>query len=449
MTPTRTQALLTDPPLPLLLRLTAPNTLAFIIQAAVALTEVWIVGQLGTNALAAMALVFPLLMLFQTVSGGAFGGAVGSAIARSLGNGDMDRAERLAWHAMYVAIGGAAAFLFLFVVFGRPFLVFLGGQGDVLAMAMSYCWILFCGGFNLWFLGVMSAVFRGAGVMTVPAYVMSTGALLQVPLTGGLVLGWFGLPALGMPGAAVSVLVISSLSSLIFAYLLLIWAPVRLKLRQCSWRAELLEEILKVARPATLNPVMTVSTVLGLTALVGQYGPSALAGYGIGARIEYVLLPVIFAFGTALTTIVGTNIGAGQIARAEASGMYGVACAAGLSAFVGISLALLPEYWIPLFTDDAAAFAAAKTYIQIVGPAYPFLGAGLVLYFASQGAGKMFWPVSAMVFRFVLSLSLASLAVFYFHYSVASVFWCAALGMVLYATIIVTAVRRGAWRQAA
>ena len=99
-------------------------------------------------------------------------------------------------------------------------------------------------------------------------------------------------------------------------------------MHQRGWRRALAPDILKVARPASLNPLMNVATILGLTALVGQFGTQALAGYGIGTRIEFVMLPVIFAFGTALTTIVGTNIGAGNYDRAELAGRYGMTSAA-------------------------------------------------------------------------------------------------------------------------
>ena len=446
---TTTHALLNAPLLGLLLRLTAPNCVAFLIQAGVSLTEVWIVGQLGTASLAAIALVFPLLMLFQTVSGGAFGGAVGSAVARSLGSGDVARAEKLIWHAIFVAIVGAAVFFGLFVLGGRAFFILIGGQseGEVLELAMQYSWVLFSGGLLIWLTGVLTAVFRGAGSMTIPAGIMTVSAVFQIPLTGGLVLGWFGLPALGMPGAAVSGIITASFGTAVLLFFLLSGrAPLKLSVARFGFERALLDDILKVARPATLNPIMTVSTILGLTALVSQFGENALAGYGIGARIEYIMLPVIFAFGTALTTIVGTNIGGGQVERAEAAGMYGVACSALLAGVVGITLALFPDFWIPVFTDDPQTYETAKNYMRIVGPAYPFLGGGLVLYFASQGAGAMKWPVSAMVVRFVLSMALASSAVFWLGLPVTGVFWSASFGMVVYASIIIIAVRNGAWR---
>ncbi len=449
MRPT-TDALLTAPPLPLLLGLTAPNTLAFAIQAAVNLTEVWIVGQLGTQALAAMALVFPLLMLTQTMSGGALGGAISSAIARALGNGNQERGEKLVWHGLYGALIGAFGFLLLFILFGKSFLMFLGGDGVILDMALSYCWVLYVGGPVLWLNGAIGAIYRGTGDMAFPAKLMIIGSFLQVPLTAILALGLFGVPQLGVMGAAWSSVIVATLiGGIMLARLATPKVLTPLRCAQAGWRRELVSEILLVARPASLNPLMTVGTILGLTALVGRFGPEALAGYGIGTRIEYIMLPVVFAFGTALTTIVGTNVGAGNVARAEQSAWYGVACTALLCGTVGGLLALFPQYWIPAFTNDPIAYETAKGYIQIMGPAYAFLGIGLVLYFASQGAGAMAWPIGAMVLRFFIAVGGAGALIGYYGYGIEAVFITAAISLVLYAGINCAAIYLGAWRKRA
>ena len=128
----RTQEFLTKPIVPLLIRMSAPNTLAFFIQSIVVLTEVWFISKLGTKSLAAVALAFPLLMLTQTMSGGALGGAISSAIARSMGANDVDRAEKLIWHSIVISISGAFTFLILFLLFGKGLLYLLGGRGEIL-----------------------------------------------------------------------------------------------------------------------------------------------------------------------------------------------------------------------------------------------------------------------------------------------------------------------------
>ncbi|MGB1406339.1 MAG: MATE family efflux transporter [Parvibaculales bacterium] len=443
----RTHAMLTEPPLRLLLQMTAPNTLAFTLQACVNLAEIYMIGRLGTEALAAIALVFPLLILVQTMSGGPLGGAITASIARALGHGNRDNAEQLVWHAVYGAFIGAAVFFLLFVLFGRQLLMLLGGDGIILDMAINYCWVLFSAGLILWLSSTLGAAYRGAGDMAFPAKLMILSAVLQVPLTAILVFGLFGAPALGVTGAAVSSVTVGAIMVMaLLVELLRGRRAISLRMHQKGWRAELASDILKVARPASLNPLMNVATILGLTALVGQFGTHALAGYGIGTRIEFVMLPVIFAFGTALTTIVGTNIGAGNYDRAELAGRYGMTSAALICGTVGGFLALFPNLWIPIFTDDAGTFEVARTYIRIVGPAYAFLGIGLVLYFASQGAGTMTWPIRAQILRFAISVGGAFFLVNYLGYGLNAIFIVTVIALALYAGIISIAVFNGAWR---
>ncbi|MGB1755484.1 MAG: MATE family efflux transporter, partial [Pseudomonadales bacterium] len=251
----RTRWLLEAPLNGVLLKLTAPSTLAFAVQSAVTLAEVWFIGQLGTSALAAMALVFPLLMLVQTMSGGALGGAISASIARSLGAGQRDKAEQLIWHALVTALLGALTFLVVFALGGRSLLVMLGGEAQLLDLAADYCWVLFLGGFSVWASSSLGAVFRGMGLMGFSAMIMILGALIQIPLSGGLILGWFGLPQLGLMGAAVSTISVASLMSLLFVLRLMgNSTPAQLKLGQLQLSRPLFEEILKVARPASLSP---------------------------------------------------------------------------------------------------------------------------------------------------------------------------------------------------
>jgi len=444
----RTQVLLTAPPLKLLIKMATPNSVAFFIQACVSLAEVWFIGRLGTTSLAAIALVFPFLMLTQTLAGGATGGAVASAIARAAGSGDTEKAEKLIWHALAVAVMGAVLLLVLFLLFGNWFLRFLGGQGEMLAQAHTYSIILFSGGISIWFLGVASAIFRGMGNMSLPAAMMIVSAFVQVPLSGALVLGGFGLPQLGVAGAAVSAVVAGSLVSILMLVALTRESlPIKLRISTCSFSRALFEDIFRVALPASLSPVLTVATIISLTAIVGRFGENALAGYGIGSRIEFLMIPLIFGLGAAMTSLVGMSVGARNFTRAERIGWVGSCAAAGLAGVVGLSLALVPDLWIPLFTEDPEIFAAAKAYIQIVGPGYAFFGLGLSLYFASQGASAMLWPVLALLVRFGVAVGGALLLVSVSSLGLNGVFYAASTGMVIYGIIIAAALKFGAWRQ--
>ena len=443
----RTQEFLTQPVMPLLIRMSAPNTVAFFIQSIVVLTEVWFISKLGTNSLAAVALAFPLLMITQTMSGGALGGAITSAIARSMGANDIDKAERLIWHSVVISLGGAFTFLLLFLLFGEQLLFLLGGRGDILKESYTYCSYLFLGGLILWLSGSMSAVLRGMGNMRFPATLMICTSFLQVFLSGGFILGWYGFPQIGVPGAAIATLISACVMVvIIFLKLMSKSIPVKLRLKQLILSRDLFNNIFEVAIPASVSPLLTVGTILVLTGLVGTFGTEALAGYGIGSRVEFLMIPLIFGIGTAMTSIVGANIGAKNIIRAETVGIYGGTSAGVVSIFIGLILALFPDAWIQFFTDDVKAFEVTKLYIQIVGPFYIFQGIGLSLYFASQGANAMKWPTIATIARFLIASIGGGISVHWFGYGIESVFIASAIAMMIFGTMIFVSIKKGAWR---
>ena len=443
----RTQEFLTKPVMPLLIRMSAPNTVAFFIQSIVVLTEVWFISKLGTNSLAAVALAFPLLMITQTMSGGALGGAITSAIARSMGANDIDKAERLIWHSVVISLGGALTFLLFFLLFGEQLLFLLGGRGDILEESYTYCSYLFLGGLILWLSGSMSAVLRGMGNMRFPATLMICTSFLQVFLSGGFILGWYGFPQIGVPGAAIATLISAGVMVvIIFLKLMSKSIPVKLRLKQLILSRDLFNNIFEVAIPASVSPLLTVGTILVLTGLVGTFGIEALAGYGIGSRVEFLMIPLIFGIGTAMTSIVGANIGAKNIIRAETVGIYGGTSAGVVSIFIGLILALFPDAWIQFFTDDVKAFEVTKLYIQIVGPFYIFQGIGLSLYFASQGANAMKWPTIATIARFLIASIGGGISVHWLGYGVGSVFIASAIAMMIFGTMIFVSIKKGAWR---
>ena len=444
----RTQEFLTKPIIPLLIRMSAPNTIAFFIQSLVVLTEVWFISRLGTNSLAAVALAFPLLMITQTMSGGALGGAITSAIARSMGADDIEKAERLIWHSIIISLGGAISFLILFLLFGKQLLFLLGGRGEILQESYAYCSILFFGGILLWLSGSLSAVLRGMGNMRFPATLMVITSLIQVILSGGFILGWFGFPRLGVPGAAVAVLISSAMMVTVILFKLRSKSiPASLRKERFQLRKILFDNIFEVAIPASLSPLLVVGTILVLTGLVGRFGTEALAGYGIGSRVEFLMIPLIFGIGSAMTSIVGANIGALNIDIAEKVGILGGSTAGFVSIVIGLTLAAFPEAWIQFFTDDIKAFEVTKKYIQIVGPFYIFQGIGLSLYFASQGANAMKWPTIATIARFIIACAGGGISVYWLDLGIESIFISSSAAMAIFGLMIFISIKKGAWRK--
>jgi putative MATE family efflux protein len=444
---TRTYEMLNGEILPLLLRMASPNILAFVIQASVSMVEVWYIGQLGMVSLAAIALMFPGLMLMQMLSGGAMGGAVTSAIARAIGGHQMERAERLIWHALLFALSGGAFFLIFYHWLGVRLLVKLGARGHVLEEAITYGNILFTGSVSIWLMSLLSSVFRGMGNMRFPASLMVFGAMVQVPLSGTLILGWFGLPKMGIAGAATSTIFVAGINTIILLAKL-IFGRVEVRLRRTRFQIQILliKDILRVGALASLSPLFMVLTITLVNGLINKLGPSAIAGYGIATRLEFLLIPMVFGLGTSMTALVGMNMGARNILRAERISWTGGGCAALLTGIVGIGLAFFPGLWMNLFTTNAEVFASGASYLQIVGPLFFFQGLGVSLYFASQGARAVFWPVMATIIRFGIAGIGAWLGVKWFGFERNFIFGCIAAGMISYGLITSGSLYLGAWR---
>ena len=441
----RTRLLLEAPIAPTLLRLGAPNVLVMLAQAGVGLIETYFVGKLGTDALAGMALVFPAVMLMQMTSAGAMGGGIASAIARALGARRRDDADALVLHALLIAAVFALVFMITVVAGGRWLYTRMGGSGGALDAAMLYSNWVFGGALLVWLFNTLSAVIRGAGNMALPAYVTVAGAVLLLPLSPLLIFGWGPLPGLGIAGGAIALLLYYLASSAVLAAYL--WSPrslLRPSLRGLQLRWALFADILRVGLVGTVSTVATNLAIGITTALVGAYGTAAIAGYGTASRLEYLLVPLVFGLGAPLVAMVGTCIGAGQRERALRATWIGAAIAFAMTEAIGLWAAAYPAAWLSLFNTEPAMIEAGSQYLRIVGPWYGFFGLGLVLYFASQGAGRLLWPVLGNIARLVVAVAGGWLAL-HGGYAIAGVFAAQAAAMVVYGIANAWTIAGGAW----
>jgi putative MATE family efflux protein len=400
----RTRALLHGPIVPTLFRLAWPNVLIMFAQAATGLIETFWVGMLGTDALAGMALVFPGVMLMQMFSAGAMGGGISSAIARALGAGRRDEADALVLHALAINLAIGLAFMAALLLFGRPLYRAMGGEGASLEAALIYSNVVFGGIVALWLMNALASVIRGTGNMLVPALAICAGVVALVPLSPLLIFGLGPIPAMGIAGGGIALVLYNLGVALVLAWYVLSGRNIaRVRFASLAWvRAR---EILRVGAVAGVSTVQTNVTIALVTALVGlSAGPAAVAGFGTAARLEYLLVPLVFGIGGPLVALVGTNIGAGQRERALRIAWTGAATAFVLCELIGVAAALFPAAWLALFGSDPAMIEAGSAYLRAVGPFYGCFGFGLALYFASQGAGKLLWPLLAGFARMAVAV---------------------------------------------
>jgi putative MATE family efflux protein len=441
----RTVRLIEAPIAATLIRLAAPNMLVMLVQASLGLVETYFIGWLGTSALAGIALVFPAVMLMQMMSAGAVGGGISSAVARALGAGRRDDADRLAVHAIAIAIGFALVFSAAALLGGRALYAAMGGSGAALDAALVYSNVVFAGIVLIWLFNALANVIRGTGNMATPALISVGLTVILVPLSPALIFGWGPFPRLGIAGGGVALIVYYVIGVAILGWYLVSGRSV-VRLRLTGWRLEkrLFGDILRVGAVAALITVQTNATVAITTALVGQFGAAAIAGYGVGSRLEYLLIPLIFGLGSPLIAMVGTSIGAGRPERALRAAWIGAAIAFGLTEAIGLTAAALPLAWLSLFDHDPAMLASGSQYLRVVGPCYGLFGLGMALYFASQGAGRLRWPLTAAVTRFVVAAGGGWLA-FRLSGDLVYVFAALAIALAVFGGINATAVAGGAW----
>ena len=441
----RTRLLLEAPTASTLLRLAIPNMLVMLAQAAAGLVETYFIGKLGTDALAGVALVFPVVMLMQMMSAGAMGGGIASSIARALGAGRRADANALALHALVIALCLGAAFAIGVVGGGRWIYQAMGGSGRALEAALTYSNWIFAGAVLVWLFNSLGAVLRGTGNMAFPAAVTCIGVLILVPASPVLIFGWGPFPALGIAGGAVALLSYYVLGCLAFvAYLWGGRSVLHPSLRTVRFRWPLFRDILRVGAVAALVTVTTNLTIIIGTAFVGGFGPAAIAGYGTGARLEYLLVPLVFGLGGPLVAIVGTSIGAGERERALRTAWIGAAIAFTLTEAIGLCAAAFPMAWLSLFDTDARMLEAGATYLRTVGPFYGMFGLALSLYFASQGAGRLLWPLLGAAARLAIA-ALAGWLALRWTGELSHVFLAQSLGLVAAGLINWAAVAGGAW----
>jgi putative MATE family efflux protein len=440
----RTRLLLQGRIVPTLLRLAWPNVLVMLAQASVGLIETFWVAYLGTDALAGMALVFPGFMMMQMLSGGAFGGGIASAVARALGGGRREDASALVLHA--VVINGAMGLLCsaFFLGLGPWIYAAMGGEGASLAAALAYSDIVFGGIVLVWVMNALASVVRGTGNMLVPSLAVCAGVVVLVPLSPVLIFGLGPVPALGIAGGAWAVVGSTALTLAILVWYLVSGRAV-VRPRMARLRRAFFADILRVGAVGAISTLQTTLTVALTTGLVGRAaGPEAVAGYGTASRLEWLLIPLVFGLGAPLVAMVGTNIGAGQRDRALRIALTGGGLAFALTGAVGVVAAVFPEAWLGLFGADPRMVATGAAYLRIVGPLYGFFGLGLCLYFASQGAGRLFWPLFGGFLRLVVAVGGGWLA-WTLTGSLAAVFGALAVALVVYGVTVAGAIARGVW----
>jgi Na+-driven multidrug efflux pump len=422
-----------------ILALAAPTTLLAAVQAGGQLFETWLAARQGTAALAGWAVVLPFALLMQMMSAGAMGGGVAAAVARALGARKPEEAAALVLHAVLIAVAAGLAFAIALAGFPRAVLGLVGGATAAEAAAGYAIWLFGLGAVPAWLANTLASVLRGGGRHAVAARVMLVTSLSYPPLAWLLAepLG------IGLAGAGLGYALAMLAATIGQGVVVLRGGAGFQPTFRVPIQAALFWRILSVGLVASLLASVANLTTILVTARIRDYGPEAVAAYGVSARLEFLMIPLAFGVGSALTALVGRAVGAGDWAEARRIAWTGALLALAVTGPAGLLVAVFPGAVAGAFASDPAVVALATQALAIIGPALPGFGMGMAFYFAAMGAGRMRWPAAAGLARIAIAVGggwLLEGAM-----GLEGQFLAVALGVTAYGLLAAAAVRPGVW----
>ena len=424
-----------------ILVLAAPTSLIALLQAAAQLAETWLAARQGTAALAGWAVVLPFALLLQQMSAGAMGGGVVSAIARALGAGRREEASALVLHAMLIAFAAGAAFASLLAGFPRAVLGLIAGRDAAEAAAPYAMWLFGAGAVPAWLTNTLASVLRGGGRHALAARVLLLAWGVLPPLSWAL-----AEPAgLGLAGLGIAFALAFWGATLVMAAAVLHGGAGFAPTLRARPQAALFARILSVGLVAcALAAVANLTTIL-VTAQLSRHGPAVVAAYGISARLEFLMIPLAFGVGSALTALVGRAVGAGDWALARRTAWTGGLLAFAVTGAVGAVVGLAPAGFAAIFARDPEVARVAARAVGFIAPAFGGFGLGMALYFASMGAGRMRGPVLAALCRIAFAVGGGWLLAEVAGMGMDGQFLGVALGITAYGLVTAVSVRPRVW----
>lgn len=436
-------------PTPVLLRrilaLAAPTTAVAALQAAAQLFETWLAARQGTAALAGWGVVLPFALLLQMMSAGAMGGGVVSAIARALGAERRKEASELVLHALLIAVTAGLIFVVCLALFPRSVFGLIAGPAVAEAAAPYAIWLFGGGAVPAWLANTLASVLRGGGRHALAARVLAL-AWIALPMFSWLFMEPLGM---GLAGLGCAFALVFWSAAVIMAIVVMRGGAGFTPVWRLRPSGAMFRRILSVGLVAcALAAIANLTTVL-VTAQIAGRGMAAVAAYGVAARLEFLMIPLAFGVGSALTALVGRAVGAGDWDTARRTAWAGGLLALSVAGVVGLGVSLMPTTFASAFTEDPEVVRIAARALSFTAPAFAGFGLGMALYFASMGAGRMNWPVAAAIARITLAVGGGWLLADFGGLGLDGHFLGVACGITAYGLLTASGIRKGAWQSPA
>lgn len=432
-----------------LIRLSVPIVFANILQTAYQLIDTFWVGRLGAEAVAAVSLSFPIIFLLISLGGGlVIAGSI--LVAQYTGQRDQKTTDHVAGQTLIVMLA-CSAVLSVGGWLCAPAIMKLMGAGEsVTAAAVVYLRITFSGLVFFYGYFVFQSLMRGVGDVTTPLYIVLGTVLLNLVLDPIFILGFGPIPAFGIRGAAITTVLTQALAAITGIMILFSGKyGIRLRAKDLYPDPAIIRKIIRLGVPASLEQSTRALGLMVMTVLVSGFGTTAIAAYGIGIRVlSFVLIPAL-GFSLATSTLIGQNIGAGKMDRAEATANQATWTAFLILTVIGIFAFAFSVPLVRAFIpNDPGVIAGGAYFIRLMAFTFGLIGVQQVVNGVFRGSGNtlmamMFAIISLWVLRFPLAYILSR----HTSLGVDGIWWAFPVTNVLAATIAVLWLGQGGWKK--
>jgi putative MATE family efflux protein len=428
--------------------LSVPMILEMLMESVFGILDVFFVGRLGSDAVAAVGLTESLLTVVFAVAMG-LSMSTTALVARRIGEKQPEQAARTAVQAIAVGLAAAAPVAVVGLAWPRELLALMGAPASVVETGWSYTAWMLGGNASIMLLFLINAVFRGAGDASVAMRSLWLANAVNLVLDPCLIFGLGPFPELGITGAAIGTTIGRTVGvAYQFAALAGRRGRVQVQRHHVRFDSGLALHLLRISVGGTLQFLIATASWLGLVRILTPFGAAALAGYTIALRIIIVAILPSWGMTNAVATLVGQNLGAGKPDRAERAvwitGLYNMVF------LIGVALVFIvwPERLVAVFTSDPAVQALGATCLRVVSYGYGFYAWGMVMIQAFNGAGDTKTPTwinlfCYWMFQIPLAIGLAK----GLSLGPLGVFLAITIAESVVAVVGVLAFRRGRWKE--